>query len=81
MTDTLLANGHACEGGCGRVRRLLARTVRGLLCPWCWRAAGEPLGKRNPEDKRPLGEIEAATRARMIARGGADAHIVHKGLT
>jgi hypothetical protein len=51
-----------------------------LRCVACWKAAGRPFPIR-PPSVAELHEAEVATRERMMARGGSDAHIVRKGLS
>lgn len=77
MTESpLLQAPEGCEN-CGRVRLLYARTVLGMLCSDCYKRKGCPMGAALGN----LHELEEATREEMLARGGADAHLVRKGLT
>lgn len=74
MTGTLL---HVCEGGCGRALQLLIGTVRGRLCPDCYRRLGQPVAAAvGAEDAE---RIRQETAARMLKRGGTDRHLVRSG--
>ncbi len=50
------------------------------LCSRCWKKAGRPF-PRQPLNPAEIQEAEASTRTRMLKRGGAHAHLVHKGAT
>jgi hypothetical protein len=71
---------------CDRCRRAfdpdttLFATVGHLkVCARCWKLDGRPFPRAG--DISAVHEAEIATRARMVARGGAHAHLVRKGLT
>lgn len=70
---------------CGRCdtiddRRLYAPFRDGYLCAPCWHALGRPF-PRSEAAAELVHEAELRTRERMLARGGADRHIVRKGLS
>lgn len=76
--------GPSCDV-CARVftieeNRLFVRVDGRWYCAGCWRKAGRPWPSRlaSIED---LHAAETATRERMNARGGADRHLVRKGLS
>lgn len=71
--------------GCARCgslddRKLYANAgKRGTFCAECWHLLGCPF----PQDHAAPIELEAqemATKQRMLARGGADRHLVRKGI-
>ena len=67
--------GDARDGG------LYLRGDDGLMrCCDCWRAAGSPWPRR-AATVTELHEAEVRTRARMMARGSTDRHLVRKGLS
>jgi len=72
MTDALTR----CSG-CGNGVRLVLRLPGRELCAACWHAAGEPT--LPAATTAQLHEAEVKTRARMIARGGNPAYVVHAG--
>ena len=78
----VICDGMAWCTACGDVdeRRLYARiSAHRSLCSRCWRAAGEPSPVPMALDQVHVSELEA--RRRMLSRGGADAHLVRKGVS
>lgn len=63
---------------CPRVRLLMLRIGRVHVCAACWRAAGRP-APHYVATPAELAAIEAATRKKMLDRGGADRHLVRAG--
>lgn len=68
---------HVCEGGCGRALQLLLGTVRGRLCPDCYRRLGQPVAAA--VDAEDAERIRQETAARMLKRGGNAAYLVKSG--
>lgn len=58
---------------------LFARIGHEQVCASCWHRAGRPFPP--PASMAAVHEAQVATRQRMEARGGADRHLVRKGLT
>lgn len=69
---------HTCDR-CGARRLLLARILKEMLCSDCWHKANQPWPA--PSDDEERFEAETATRKKMIARKGADLHMVRSGRT
>jgi hypothetical protein len=80
LTELLLVPSERCSR-CPSTPSLLARTRAGVLCAACWRELPEPLKWLPPSTMQEVHQAEVKARERMMARGGADAHIVRKGLS
>lgn len=77
---TLLVPCEPCDR-CPATPGLLVRTRVGRICVTCWLALPEKMRWLPPATMQETHEAEVRARERMMARGGADAHIVRKGLS
>jgi hypothetical protein len=68
-----------CREAYDQARALFARIGHERVCAACWHRAGRPFP--GPAPMAAVHEAQVATRDRMNARGGADRHLVRKGLT
>ena len=74
-TPLLRADHFLCPR-CGHAVLLLAPTVAGRVCTWCYVDLGQP----RPVNTRKPHEVVAETWQRMQKRKGADAAAVRRGV-